>query len=278
MRLLAIVCLAGLASMLACGSDDSSDTGPTSVSTSGTSDELAPFVLRCDPSVDDPCATFGSVSCCSDDPAALDLTESGLEAFVTPSYQGRGGEGTPLFSGGNNPLSRFGYCLAEETPPTVRLDDINAQGCRAACNPTWSTNDIDAVCGPAALCCQTIELEPEDCVLDLELGGAGCYRPVTGSDIAGVGSTDLTNWASIAHATHQDPSGLNCEVFVSGLPLADLGLSGQEVLIECYRRLTVANQRGSCFDATELAGCPFAGADYVDACEQLNIDNGFTCN
>jgi hypothetical protein len=273
MRQLAIPCLV---SMLACSSPNSDDDDASAGETSGPSDELAPFVLRCDPSVGTPCATFGNVPCCSDDPAALDL--SALQDFVTPLYQGGGGIGTPIFSAANNSLSRSGYCLAEQTPVAFALEEVAAQGCRVPCNPTWSSADIALICGPAALCCQTVELEPEDCVLDVELGGAGCYRPVTGSDIAGVGSTDLTNWASMSHATHQDPSGLNCEVFVSGLPLADLGLSGQEVLIECYRRLTVANQRGSCFDATELAGCPFAGADYVDACEQLNIDNGFTCN
>lgn len=274
-RLLVIVCFACVASMLACGSDGSHDTGPTTVSTSGTSDDLAPFVLRCDPAADDPCAPFGSVSCCSDDPAALDLTESGLDAFVTPSYQGRGGEGTPIFSGGNNPLSRSGYCLAEETPPIVRLADINAQGCRAACNPTWSSNDIAAVCGPTALCCQTIEIEPADCVLDTTLGDLGCFRPVTGSDISGLGGLDATTWASTSHATHQDPSGLGCELFASGLP-PGLGLSANEVLTECYRRLTVANQRGSCFDALELDSCPFAAPDHIDACEQQNLDNGLT--
>jgi hypothetical protein len=281
MRLLAIVWLAGLAPMLACATDDphdtvdAADTGTSGVSTSGDSDDFAPFVLRCDPAADDPCATFGSVSCCSDDPAALDLTESGLADYVTPIYLGRGGEGTPLFSGSNNQLSRSGYCLAEETPSSVRLADTNAQGCRAACNPAWSSDDIAAVCGPATLCCQTIEIEPADCVLDPTLGDLGCFRPVTGSDISGLGGLDATTWASTSHATHQDPSGLNCELYandVAGLA----GLSVSDVLTECFRRLTVANQRGSCFDALELDSCPFAAPNYIDACEQRNIDNGLT--
>lgn len=274
MREAAIICLGCLASMLACGSDNSNDAGGTGASTTGTSEDFAPFVLRCDPSADDPCAAFGSDPCCSDDPTALNLDD--IEAFVTPAYQGGGGLGVPIFSGGNNPRSRSGYCLAETTPPAVALDDINAQGCRTPCNPTWSASDIASICGPTALCCQTVELEPADCVLDPTLGDAGCFRPVTGMDIQGLGGLDATTWASMSHATHQDPSGLNCEQFVSGLPLADLGLVASDVLIECYRRLTVANQRGSCFSTSELASCPLAAPDHVDACEQLNADNGLT--
>jgi hypothetical protein len=270
MRQPAIYCLV---SVLACSSPDSDDGG-SSGETSGSSDELAPFVLRCDPSTDAPCATFGNVPCCSDDPAALDL--AALESFVTPLYQGGGGIGTPIFSGGNNPLSRSGYCLAEQTPIGVALDEVNAQGCRVPCNPTWSFADIELICGPAARCCQTVELEPADCVLDPGLGDNGCFRPVVGSDIVGLGSTNLTNWASTDHATHQDPSGLNCEMFVSGLPLADLMLTADQVLLECYKRLAVANQRGSCFDITELDSCPLAAPDYVDACEQINTDQGLT--
>jgi hypothetical protein len=272
MRQVAILCLV---SMLACSSDnDADDDGGSSGETSGASDDFAPFVLRCDPSADDPCAMFGSVPCCSDDPTALDF--GALDAFVTPLYQGGGGVGTPIFSGGNNPLSRSGYCLAEQTPAGVGLDEINAQGCRVPCNPTWSSDDVALVCGPLARCCQTVELDPADCVLDPTLGNNGCFRAVTGMDIQGIGTTGLTNWASTAHVTHQDPSGLNCELFVSSLPLADLGLTASEVLIECYRRLTVANQRGSCFADAELDSCPLAAADYIDACEQMNVDNGLT--
>jgi hypothetical protein len=55
-----------------------------------------------------------------------------------------------------------------------------------------------------------------------------------------------------------------------------VGLPSNAVLIECYRRLTVANQRGSCFDALELDSCPFDASDDIDACEQQNLDNGRT--
>jgi hypothetical protein len=272
MRQLAIVCVV---SLLACSSAGSDEGGDEATGTSGSSDELAPFVLRCDPSADDPCSQFGSVACCSDDPAALQLGGD-LQAYVTPLYLLGGGTGTPLFSGGNNPLSRFGYCLAEQTPPAIALVDLNAEGCRIPCNPTWSSADIATVCGPGTRCCQAVELDPADCVLDLNIGDNGCFRPVTGDDIQGVGSLALTNWSSSAHVTHQDPSGLNCELFVSGLPLAELGHTASEVLIECYRRLTVANQRGSCFAVGELDSCPFAAPDYVDACEQANADNFLT--
>jgi hypothetical protein len=271
MRQLAIPCLV---SMLACSSPNSDDDDASAGETSGPSDELAPFVLRCDPSVGTPCATFGNVPCCSDDPAALDL--AALADFVTPLYQDGGGSGTPIFSAANNSFSRSGYCLAEQTPVGVALEEVAAQGCRIPCNPTWSSSDIALICGPAARCCQTVELEPADCVLDPGLGDGGCFRPVTGDDIQGIGTTNLTNWASTSHVTHQDPSGLNCEVFVGGLNLADLMLTSNEVLLECYKRLTVANQRGSCFDATELDSCPFAAPDYVDACEQANADAGLT--
>jgi hypothetical protein len=267
-----------LLSLLACSSDagEDADTGLTTTtssdSTSGSSDELAPFVVRCDPHADDPCAQFGNVACCSDDPAALLLVDGALGDAALPSYLGGAGDGTPIFSGDNNSLSRSGYCLVEETPPALALADVDAQGCRTPCNPTWSATDIATICGPAAQCCQVVEVEPEDCVFDPNLGDSGCFRPATGRDVTGLGGIDATNWGSMAHVTHQDPSGLNCEMFVSALPLADLGLSVPDVLVECYRRLTVANQRGSCFATTELASCPFAGPSYRDACEQMNDD------
>jgi hypothetical protein len=273
--------------LVACSSDPDADgtsgltlgpTGSTSDSTDSAStgsDDFAPFVVRCDPSAEDACATFGDVACCSDDPTAILLSPENLDDAVTPLYQGRGGEGTPVFSGGNNPLSRWGYCLVEETAPTLALFDVNAEGCRAPCNPTWSANDITAVCGASALCCQTVELEPEDCVLDPNLGDAGCFRPVNGTDIMGLGTTNLTNWASTSHATHQDPSGLNCGTFANGLP-PDLGIDPNDVLTACFRRLTVADQRGSCFALSELASCPYAAPNYVDACEQQNADNQLT--
>ncbi|WP_146158577.1 hypothetical protein [Enhygromyxa salina] len=211
--------------------------------------------------------------CCSDDPAALLL--SNLGATVTPDYQGRGGDGTPLFSGGNNPLSKSGMCVkVGSVPPALALADINAQGCPVPCNPNWGSGDLADVCGAGTICCQTTELEPEDCVLDLDMGDNGCYRPVTGTDIMGTGSsTNLTNWGGTKHKTHQDPSGTNCEVFVQGLPpsvLSSNNISSADVLRACYHRLTVADQRGFCLGGGPGVFCPLAQPNYRDACEQLN--------
>lgn len=236
--------------------------------------------FRCSPFEDDNCPTTGDkvYQCCSDDPAAIDL-ESVTE-FVTPNYLGRGGEGTPLFSAGNNPLSKSGMCIeVGSVAPAFALADVNASGCPVPCNPTWSEADIDAVCGEGVFCCQTTELEPEDCVFDDSMGDNGCFRPVSGRDIMGTGGSNLSNWAGTAHVTHQDPSGTNCQVFVNGLPenvLDANGLERDQVQTECYRRLTVANQRGFCIGGPGVVGCPLAQATYRDACEQQNDANFLT--
>ena len=234
--------------------------------------------FRCDPSGNSPtCPTQGTDTyvCCSDDPAALDLDE--LSAVVTPRYQGRGGVGTPLFSGGNNTLSRSGMCVEEgSVPVTGALTDPNAQGCPVPCNPTWSSADIQEVCGPGTICCQTAELQPEDCVLDPDVGSSGCWRPATGYDIFNSG---LTDWAGTAHATHQDPSGIKCGDFVEGITqsfLDDKGITRDDVLEACYKRLTVANERGFCLGGAGVAACPLAQPLYRDACEQMNDAQGRT--
>jgi hypothetical protein len=241
-----------------------------------------PTAFRCSPFEQDNCPTSGNTDyvCCSDDPAALLLTDGvdGVDDQVTPNYQGRGGEGTPIFSAGNNPLSKSGMCIeVGSVAPAFALADINAQGCPVPCNPTWNASDVEAVCGAGTFCCQTTELEMEDCVFDSTQGDNGCFRPVTGYDI--LGSNSLTNWSGTAHATHQDPSGLNCEVFVAGLAgtgVLDSELTAGVVLDECYRRLTVANQRGFCIGGPTVAGCPLAQPAYRDACEQQNDANFLT--
>ncbi|HVH97077.1 MAG TPA: hypothetical protein VM869_00120 [Enhygromyxa sp.] len=238
--------------------------------------------FRCSPGGTDPsCPSTkdGNYICCSDDPTALLITETGIDDLVTPDYQGRGGEGTPIFSGGNNPLSKSGMCVKEgSVPVTGALADANASGCPVPCNPTWNTEDIESVCGDNTICCQTVELDPADCVLDPLVGSSGCWRPATGYDIEGVGTgSDLTNWGGTAHRTHQDPSGTNCEAFVAGIPsslLEEENLTSEDVKRECYRRLTVANQRGFCLGGADVNFCPLAQPAYRDACEQKNDAEG----
>lgn len=254
---------------LACSSKD-----PEAEAGDGGSEGDSPIGLTCNPSSGTDCEVGGGL-CCSDDPAALVFDD--LAAQVLPQYQGRGGEGTPLFSGANNPLSDWGVCVAEgSVAASDALADINAQGCPVPCNPRWSATDIQTTCGPSRVCCQNIELEPEDCVLDFELGDSGCWRPVTGNDIQGLGGIDASDWSSTDHATHQDPSGTSCQDFVGGLPasvFADYGVTEQDVLLACYRRLGVADIRGFCVAASS---CPLADPGYIDACELLNLDDGRT--
>ena len=88
----------------------------------------------------------------------------------------------------------------------------------------------------------------------------------------------LTDWSLSAHATHQDPGGTNCQVFVQGIPpmlIMSNGLTEQEILIACYLRLTVANQRGFCLGGLGLDACPIAPGT-ADACAQLNLDNALS--
>lgn len=220
--------------------------------------DYATTAFRCDPSNPDcPDSGGGPYQCCSDDPAALDLGD--LSAFVAPSYAGGGGTGTPLFSGNNNSLGRSGFCV-EAVPGLI---EEGAAGCPIPCNPTWGSDDLAAVCG-AAKCCQTVELEAEDCALDPTLGDSGCYRPVTGTDINGFGGADATNWSGSSHATHQDPNGAGCITFAQG----DEAIQGA-----CFRRLSVADQRGFC---QNVEVCPLTQPGYIDACSARNAAEGLS--
>jgi len=234
--------------------------------------------FRCSPNGDSPtCPTQGGDTyvCCSDDPAALEL--DAIDVEVTPKYTGRGGVGIPLFSGGNNSLSTSGMCVKEgSVPPAGALADVNAQGCPVPCNPNWGSDDLSDVCGADAICCQTTEIGPEDCILDPELGDSGCWRPVQGDDIEGLGGLGATDWGGADHKTHQDPVGMNCGVFVDGLPqniLDAKGLTSKDVLRACYRRLGVADSRGYCLGGAGQI-CPLAQPAYRDACEQMNDAQG----
>ncbi len=231
--------------------------------------EYASTAFRCDPSSSDcPDLGGGPYLCCSDDPAALDLGD--VDSTVTPKYNGGGanGVGTPLFSGTNNALSESGYCVEA----VAGLFDEGAVGCPIPCNPRWGSDELTAVCGAGTSCCQTVEIEAEDCALDPAEGDAGCWRPVTGSDIEGLGGLGASDWGPSDHATHQSPGGVGCKAFVAA-NAASSSASESDLLRACYRRLSVADQRGFCLGQTE---CPLAQPNYRDACEQMNDAEGKT--
>lgn len=229
-------------------------------------------VFRCDPSQADACP--GDHVCCSTDPVSIDLAD--LSADARPNYAG--GSGTPVFSAANNSLSRYGRCVdrGRVVGPMLMNVEGPAAGCPLPCNPTWDEASIGEVCGVDAFCCQTDDVGEDDCVFDPALGTAGCWRPVTGHDLQGLGGLEVTLWATTAHDTHQDPRGLNCEAFVAGLEPGSSPFSETELRRACFERLTVANQRGFCTPAggqTDIAAvCGLADPAHRDACEQLNDD------
>jgi len=213
--------------------------------------------FRCNPKQESNCPD--THFCCSDDPAA--------PGGAKPDYAMKnidGGE-KPYFSGDNNGLGVSGMCVEVDTIVGQGLVEFPAANCPIPCNPTWEDDWIDDVCGTARVCCQTVELEAKDCVIDPD---AGMYRPVTGHDIGveipGGGGAVITDWKPDAHATHQDPNGSSC------LALGG-GNQQSEVFQDCVRQLTVANQRGFCMQLAAGQGCPTSpAAGYVDACTKLN--------
>ncbi len=228
--------------------------------------------FRCDPSAGDCPTKYGSGSyvCCSDDPAALDLDDPAAAAL--PGYLGKSGTGVPLFSGINNHLSTSGFCIdTAQVPPGAAIQDPGTGfGCPLPCNPTWSNSDVQAVCGNGATCCQTVELGDLDCVLDSSLGNNGCWRPVSGNDIfdnEGLQFVDgiPTDWSASDHDTHQDPNGSGCQAFIAQAAPGD-----QAALSQCFRRLSVANQRGFC----QSNACPLTDPAYIDSCERRNAAEG----
>jgi hypothetical protein len=231
--------------------------------------------FRCDPSAPDCPTKYGSGSyvCCSDDPAALDLSDLGTPAL--PTYGG--GTGIPLFSSALNDASASGFCIAtSQVPLDAAIGEPGpGQACPKPCNPTWATEDISSVCGPNTSCCASVELQELDCGFDPALGDGGCWRPVTGGDIMGLGGINVSDWSTSDHVTHQDPGGQGCEAFVlsQAAAISTAGVSPQDAQIACFRNLTVANQRGFCQGAMD---CPLANPAYRDACEQKNDLEGHT--
>jgi len=190
--------------------------------------------------------------CCSDDPAA--------PGGALPDYAGKDIDGAePLFSGLNNARGRRGMCVRiEDIPAGAGLLDPGAESCPVPCNPTWTYEEVEQVCGETRECCQTVELDEADCVLDEE---TGCYRPARGDDIVERGDP----WDKSSHETHQDPGRQAC---------MDLAGGGSVELEDCYRQLSVADQRGYCMSLAPGVLCPTAEPSYRSACDQLNLDAG----
>lgn len=231
--------------------------------------------FRCNPrSGDDACPK--GYQCCSDDPTV------GVNNF-------------PLFSGDQNDASANGMCVDELTMAGL------TNGCPIPCNPEWSANEKEAVCGsPAmALCCQTAELDPKDCIFDTGVGDGGCFRPATGSDTSPVPDCPVgdlqvrlstvgrdqelarcnSNWANSAHVTHQDPG-----VAAAGSACNGYAAQGASTFDDCVASLGVANTRGFCLaKSPDVMVCPtdltneekLANGIPLDACTQLNIEMNF---
>lgn len=180
--------------------------------------------------------------CCSDDPATTGgrLPNYNVPGTVNTKY------GTPIFSGDNNSLSESGMCVK-----TGFATPLVATGCPVPCNPTWGAAEVADVCGAGIACCQVQELDPLlDCVQDPVTMK---WRAVTGTDIG----TPVTTWGS-KHATNQDPNGTQCAIFAAG----GGATPKKEILDDCYDQLSVANQRGFCYQA-----CPCI----EDVCDQKNV-------
>lgn len=220
--------------------------------------------FRCNPRQQDNCPE--THFCCSDDPAA--------ESGDLPAYMGKNISGsTPYFSGTNNALGTSGLCVnRDEIPFGSGLAEPAAANCPIPCNPTWSDADIAAVCGASSAtairtCCQTVQLDPKDCVIDRD---SGMYRPVTGADIGAEyeNGTKVTDWSPGAHKTHQDAGGQGC----LGLAMGD---DKSPVFTDCVEQLTVANQRGFCMSLAAGQSCPTDPTrGYIDACTALNNGGG----
>lgn len=194
-------------------------------------------------------------TCCSVDPAAA--------GGALPAYMGKDIDGeVPYFSGHNNPLGIWGMCVrTADIPFGGGLIEPAAASCPIPCNPTWDDADIETVCGPSRVCCQTHALQPADCVIDPD---SGEWRPVTGADVGQMydDGTAITGWSPGAHATHQDPGGSACVLIAEG------AASGP-IFDACVAALSVADQRGVCMSLGPGQACPQEQPGYIDACEQL---------
>ncbi len=206
--------------------------------------------FRCNPRQSDNCPE--THFCCSDDPAAVG---GGIPMYT--GIESTAGGATAYFSGANNGLGTKGMCVrTDDIPVGSGLLDGAAANCPVPCNPTWEDDDKLAVCGANRVCCQTVELEPEDCILD-----GDTWRPATGADILNGAST----WSSARHETHQDPNGQGCATFAGSADVNNDDFSG------CLQELSVADQRGFCMALQPMQACPTEIEGYLNACEQINM-------
>jgi hypothetical protein len=200
--------------------------------------------FRCDPRQGDNCPD--THFCCSDDPSTAD--------GKLPNFVGKGiaGSSTPLYADTANRAGTSGLCVnTDDIPLNQGLVDPAALNCPIPCNPKWSAGDITTVCGPARVCCQTVEVADKDCVQETD---SGTWRPVTGADICTPTPSNpcsivpATNWNNVAHETHQDPNGTVCAAVSGG--------AGTAAFNECITHLTVADQRGFCMGLGPGQACP----------------------
>ncbi|MBA3549855.1 MAG: hypothetical protein H0T76_25530 [Nannocystis sp.] len=224
--------------------DSDASTGTTAPGTTGeptgpTTGELDNPAGFCQPQAQDPAACPADYICCSDDPATVQgRLPNYYNQQVNEQY------GVPIFSAMNNVLSYSGQCVdVGEFPSPL------ASGCPVPCNPTWSASQQDIICGAGTACCSFQLVDPnKDCVLDPDTSR---WRSVRGTDIPA-----LTKWGA-THTTNQDPEGKSCTLFATGGVDPD-----PMVLADCFKQLTVADQRGFCY-----ASCPCQ----EDLCDMKNV-------
>ena len=202
------------------------------VATSCVSVEYPTVAFRCNPRQSDNCPE--DFFCCSDDPAQLD--------------------GQRLFSGLNNDLSNVGMCVQNGSIP-AGSGLIELPQCPVPCNPQWDASQVANACGANRVCCQTVEITANDCILD-----GNAYRPARGQDVL----DGLSTWAPTQHDTHQDPNGKVC-LEISG------GDQTSNLFKDCVRSLGVADTRGFCMQLGPGQGCPTDNPAYLSACDKLNM-------
>ena len=127
--------------------------------------------------------------------------------------------GEPLFSFHRNQWSSFGRCTFED----LSVDEVSH-----ACNPSWTDEQIAAVCDEFEGCLRLDETNADDCVrVD------GVWRAVRGSDVA-----DPQDWIVDNPGTRQDPDLVGCTEWATVSGVVD-----DARLRDCVRQLTAADQR-----------------------------------